>query len=593
MPSGTEPEILTKVNSWKLESENNRTMHDDRWARNMKLVNGVFNDEELERSRTRNRSKLFFRKIWATRWRLTASFYNAFLRDQNIFEIEDRDGINIQGAGVLQAMVEYRRDSLYRNDSFFLKMIWGFFNITDLGWAAGKWRWVKNKEQKIDEPRFTLYPNEQVYPDLSAETKEQMRYIIFEHFMTEQDMEEMGYDNIEDAVTEEIPHNQVRATRYINNTDPFQNPGADEYPSPGSIEDGTGDSAKQSKEQVYRVWETFYKEDGKIKIVVTNGNHVILKETKDSPYGRNYNNVSLGSCLTKAHLLIGEGFPEPLEGPQESYNANINQRKDNVALSLNRQTIVGRHANTDLQSLVNSRPGGITLTDDPSSVVDRAIPDVTSSSYVEASTDEAMMDEMSGVTPGKRGQEKTDKATVAQINFAEANAKIDLYIAIVGETFIRDIFSSLAFLEQTFETDKKIFKVANNKFRIKNKLMALEDIDDVDDFNINVTVKVGIGTVGHDLKTKQTMLALDRAIQSNSSVIQLLQTGAIPEGEVKLFDTTKFMGEILPDLGHKNIEDFYYTVKPPAQPQGQGAGPQQTRDLNEANDLQRGSLGGI
>ena len=63
-------------------------------------------------------------------------------------------------------------------------------------------------------------------------------------------------------------------------------------------------------------------------------------------------------------------------------------------------------------------------------------------------------------------------------------AKIDLYIAIVGETFIRDIFSSLAFLEQTFETDKKVFKVANDKFRIKNKLMALEDVKDIDDFNV-------------------------------------------------------------------------------------------------------------
>ena len=471
MPEGTEPEILTKVNAWKLESENNRKLHDDRWAKNIKLTNGIFDDQEVNRSRVRNRSKIFFRKIWATRWRLTASFYNAFLRDQNIFKIEDRDGVNIQGAGVLQEMVEYRRDSLYRNDSFFLKMIWGFFNICDLGWAVGKWRWVKNKELKIDEPRFTLYPNEQVYPDLSAETKEDMRYIIFEHFMTKQDMEEMGYDNIEDAVEEEVPHNQVRATRFINNTDPFQNPGENEYPSPGSVEEGGGDPGKESKERVFRVWETFYKHEGKVKIVTTNGNNIVLRDVEDSPYGNAYNNVSLGNCLTKAHLLIGEGFPEPLEGPQESYNANINQRKDNVALSLNRQTIVGRHANTDLQSLVNSRPGGITLTDDVTSVVDRAIPDVTSSSYAEASVDESMMDEMSGVTPGKRGQERSDKATVAQINFAEANAKIDLYIAIVGETFIRDIFSSLAFLEQTFETDKMVFEVANNKFRIKRKFL--------------------------------------------------------------------------------------------------------------------------
>jgi len=316
--------FLDKVLKWKTDSENLRSLYDDRWAANTKLLNGIFTEEEAAKSRTRGRSKIFFRKIWATTWRLIASFYTTFLRDQDTFKIEGRDTQrDPHKARILHLMTEYRRDVLMREDSLFLKFIWGFQNIVNLGWTVGKLSWEFNTGK--DGPKFVLYPNEQVFPDMTAETKEDMRYIIFENYLQKEEMEELGYDNIDQAEATSVPSNVLRHTRHLNTRDPLQNPGENEYPTAGRYQDERRDAVGA---KVYRVWECFYKENGRIKFTVTNEGKVILKEAEDSPYGNRYPCI-MGLCLTQAHKLLGEGFPEPLEGPQESYNANINMRKDN------------------------------------------------------------------------------------------------------------------------------------------------------------------------------------------------------------------------------------------------------------------------
>jgi len=61
---------------------------------------------------------------------------------------------------------------------------------------------------------------------------------------------------------------------------------------------------------------------------------------------------------------------------------------------------------------------------------------------------------------------------------------------------------------------------------------------------------------------------MDRANMSNQAMIGLLQSGAVTAQQVRLIDTTKFFEEILPKLGHKNVQDFFFEVAPPPQPQG-------------------------
>ncbi len=554
--------LLDQITKYKSNSEQLISSYQDQWSRNHKLVKGLYPDDEITRSKVRKRSKIFFRKIWATRWRLLASFYNAFLRDPDNFKIEGRDtGLDPRKAAVLQKMVEYRRDIMMRTQSLFMKFIWGWMNILDMGWGVGKFRWVYDEEKGKDYPEYILYPNEQVYPDLKSDTKEGMRFIIFENFLSRDELEERNYKNIDKAQPETVPTNIVRQTRMRNHPDPLQNPKDTEYPTPGKY---LGTDEKQSAGgEIYRVWECFYKEDDVWMFCVTNASYCILEEAGESVYGDRLP-CNMGTCLAEANKLLGEGLPEPLEGPQESLNAGLNQRKDNVAIILNNETIVSRFGNVDLQSLVNSRPGGVTLADDPSAVVERFKPDVTRAAYMEAASDEAMMNEMSGITPGKMGMETAEKATVAQINYSESNAKIDLYIAIIAETFMKDFYSTLAYMIQRFETDETVFRIANE---------SLEGFPPVYNlgFEADCMVQTGMGSVGRELEINQTMLAWDRAIMSNQGAVGLLQTGLVPPGTpMKMIDTTQFMVDLMPKLGKKDFERYFIEFQVPGQGGEQG-----------------------
>lgn len=592
---------LTLLSKWKKASENDRTYYEQRWVKNMHLSKGRFSDDELAQSKVRKRSKMFFRKIWATTQRILASFHAAFLRDPDTFKISGRDTLNDPAkARVLHKMVEYRRDVMMSTQSLFLKLMWGFKNILDFGWCVGLLSWEYNLETGKDRPYFRLYPNEQVYPDFRAETKEEMKFILFEDFMTKDEMEELGYENIDKASPMGAPSSNVRAARYTNQTDPLQNPGEKEYPSGGRYLDGENENSDRS--DLYRVYKSFYWEESKLMYCVSDLDKVFFVKPEESAYGDRIPCV-MGTCLTEAHKLVGEGFPEPMEGAQESFNHNLNARKDNVSLALNGMSVVSRYGGVDLQSLTNSRPGGIIMADDVNAVKERNIPDVTQGAYMEASADEGMMQEVAGITAQHLGLGRNEKATVASINQAEGGAKVDMYIAIVGETFIRDFYSQLAYLIQIFETDEKVFRIANESLRQEGVEFG-EDIYDLD-FEADCVVNVGLGTVGRQQEIQTNMLAMDRAIMANQATAALLATGAQPKGGIRFIDPTAFMEDMLPLLGKKELDRYFVTIAPPQSPGGEGGGgpaglagqgqPNATRGeiLAPENELQRGGAGSI
>jgi len=400
-------DFIIKLEKWKSESENLRLNYDSQWAKNLKMVKGIYPDDILAKSKVRGESKLYFRKTWAITWRIMSSFYSSFLKDTDIFEIEGRDTIEDPlKAKILHFITKWRFDEMMRADSLFLKFIWSFQDIINIGICVGKFRWVNNETE--DRPEFIVYPPEQVFHDMTTGIKNRKKYIIFENYLTKDEMEELGYDNIDDVTVKAIPSNQVRDVRNIEHADPLQNPGEKEYPSSGRYHTGSKDNIDTSR---YIVDEMFFHEDGKTMFGVRSGD-VVLKKPEESTYGARYP-VVFGQCLTEAHKAIGEGFPQPLEGVEASMNAHLNQRKDNVALSMNGRTVVSRFGNVDLQSLQTSRAGGFTLADDTNAVVDRPVNNITGSSYNEAAADDEMMQEMSGITKGKLGLGNESKATVA------------------------------------------------------------------------------------------------------------------------------------------------------------------------------------
>ena len=415
--------------------------------------------------------------------------------------------------------------------------------------------------------------------------------------MVKEDMEALGYKDIDKASPGIMPSNQLRDTRFVSQKDPLQSSGSDnEYPSPGGAGQNT---ASENKGTRYRVLECFYKQKGHIYFCVTDGGKVHFKDEAISPYGDRYP-VVMGECLLEPHKLIGEGLPEPLEGPQESYNANMNMRKDNIALLLNRPTYVSRFGGVDYQALTNRKTGGVILMDDVDAVKEAQLNDYTQSSYQEANTDNSIMNEMSGVNDAIEGLMRNEKATVAQINLSAGNAKLDLYAAIIGESFIKDFYTQLAYLIQRFETDETVYRIANDNLR---NTMGQYPIDIYDiDFEADCIINTGLGASGREGEIKQTMLAWDRAIMSNQAAISMLQMGISPPEGVRMVDTSQFLEEMLPKLGKKEIDKYFFMAFPPPLQQQAGGGSGEMEGMQgrmapqigmeEANMLQAGGFGG-
>lgn len=601
----TNEELLEKVSFWRSESEGMRSAYEGRWVRNAKLKKGIPLEDKTTYSKVRNRSKLYFRKIWAISWRIVASFYQAFLREQNKFRIEGRDSFTDQiKAEVLQFMVKYREDKMMNEQSLFIKHIWAVMNMNDYGVCYGKLCWKYNPELDIDGPHYTVMPNEQVFPDLSADTPEEMRYVIFEHYYTKDQLEEEGYENLNKIKPSSIPSNQLRDVRFSDKRDPLQNPGENEYPPAGKYQDGRNDSLNGAR---YTIREVFYRQNGKIRFCVTDGNSdVFLKSPKDSSYGKYYPLV-MGTCLTEANRLIGEGFPESMEGPQESYNQIINSRQDNVNLALNRPTIVSKYANVDLNALVNRTAGKAIISDDPDGVKEMQINDVTQSAYMEANANDGMMQDLSGVNASIEGLSSSDTATQSQINLSQGSAKIELYLAIGGETYFRSFYTRLAYFIQRFETNEKVFRVANEQMSQKFGPLPVT-IDKVDDFDADIIINAGMAYAGREAEIRQALLVLDRGAIYNQTMMALMQTGAKPPEGFRFFDGSQIFEDLLPTMGKKEINKYFVTIPTmPVAPQGAGgaggagngavagmAAPNVGDQGNviPQNQFQQGSLGG-
>lgn len=593
------------LSAMKSDSSNGRKSYENRWSRNIKISRGIPLEDKSTRSEVRNRSKIYFRKVWSIVWRLVAAFYNAFLRDTINFKLIPVDTIDDpRKAAVLQKIVQYRYRRMMRKDSLFMKHVWSFFDIGNLGLCTGKLCWEYDEQLKKDGPKYVSYAPEQVYLDFRADTKYDMEYYMFENYLSYSQLESNGYQNLEKA-KKASPSNEVRNVRNSGGRDPLQNPGSTEYPAAGSYTEGTSD--KDETSGLYVVTECFYKEDGKWKFCVLHGADSYAKDPIDSPYGDSITLI-LGSCLTDPHKLIGEGFPESMEGPQESFNFNINMRKDNVALALNKPTLIARYGNVDMNALVNRAPGKGILADDINQVKEMDIQDVTRSSYAEGDADVGMMQDVSGITSALDGTSNAGSATETQVNLSQGTAKLDLYTAIVAETYFTDFINTLTELVSRFETDEKIYQVCQDELTSATGI----DHSDVYDLDIEADLEILTGlNIGRDNELRQNFLIMDRAAMYNQTQLALLQSGAVPPEGVKLFNSLAVLEDSLKIAGRKDFSKYFVTIPPPPQQQTPGqklagsmpldngamagmAAPQPgaMANMTPPNDLQGGSAGG-
>lgn len=583
---------IEDFNIWQSNSENSKSVYVERWKRSLQDVKGIWPDNKNPISKTRNRSKIFHRKTYSLTQRILADLHDAFLLDPDSFKLSARGGQNTFACEILQIMTSYYTDLMFQTQDLYIKLMSAFTNIINLGWHCDKLHWRSSGGN--DELALVSYPPEQVWPDLSVHVKSDMEYIIFENHMSPWQMRQAGFKESAIKKIEKLPQDVIldNQLKNVRESSPINRgrgtiPGS--YPSPGQFEGDRRDMFFSK----HKVMEVFYHDDGVVKFSTYSPTHDIYfndEKIAESVYGKMFP-ICMGNALIEPHKLISEGFGEILSGPQESLNFFNNIRKDNITLAMKKRLLVNNGGGVDYQSLLNSVTGGIIQVDDINNTVkELPVSDVTSSSYVEASADIDMMDDMSGVPKSRQGLAPAAiKATVAALNNENSSAKGGMYINTVGRTYMQDFYRTASFIIQRFASDEAVFDIANTELRNKRPDQSIPEIFDIEGFIADCKVKVGLGVAGKSVEIDSIMRLMDRAIQSNQVTISLASLG-IP-GEI--FNISFLAKKLAPLYGFDNVDDFMQAIPGAQQGGGQGGGAEApTGATNQMNDLQRGAVAG-
>jgi len=192
------------------------------------------------------------------------------------------------------------------------------------------------------------------------------------------------------------------------------------------------------------VWYSYFYNDEGIPVrAVTIEGLEILEEESELEFDLSDRDGSdpwpfgAGIIYAEPHQLYSRAMPEKLKNLQIEKNAIRNQRRDNVALVLNREKFMTSNAGIDPATLSRSIPGKVNVVTSRDSVWWDAPPDVTASSYNEetvTTTDaEQLVSESAQRVGGSSSRKET--ATVAKIAAANSNTATSLDTGVFGLTF--------------------------------------------------------------------------------------------------------------------------------------------------------------
>ena len=217
----------------------------------------------------------------------------------------------------------------------------------------------------------------------------------------------------------------------------------------------------------------------------------------------------LGNVNIETHKAIPVSVPTLVKPLQDEANTIANQRMDNVAFVLNKGWIVKRGKNVDLATLVRNVPGRIVMADDPElDIKEQEWTDVTQSSYLEQDRIDGDFSDLVGnfnpmqVQAQRSGRESTNTMRMLQ---GPTNLLTEYMLKTYVETFVQPVLRHLVMLEQHYETDIVLLKIAGQKAQVFEKYGMSQMTDAVLDKELGVTVNVGMGATDPTAKLQRFM----------------------------------------------------------------------------------------
>lgn len=343
--------------------------------------------------------------------------------------------------------------------------------------VGGRVIWTPNNKEEIkvtefDGPNFEVLNIYDCYPDPNATNKQSMRWFVYRMFKT---LDELKAEN------------DVRGAEYWKNLDKLEE-AYDKKQSDRRAADAN-DSYLQYREHRRIMLSTEelhgkdesnpefvvlrrFSRDGWCDIVPDFG--IVIREV-ENPYFHGDLPITYGVDYPYPGELFGMGEIEPIDRIQRAINAVLNQRLDNVQMTLNQMWKVKKNSGVDMHTLV-SAPGNIITLEDMNSVEPVTIPDVTGPTFVQTMNYlTSALQNGSGITDYTIGIDNESNvanktATGTRLIQQEANAQFKLKIQLFNHMVIQDIANQWKDLRIQFTTD-------NQKLRIigKDTIQYLRD----------------------------------------------------------------------------------------------------------------------
>jgi len=204
------------------------------------------------------------------------------------------------------------------------------------------------------------------------------------------------------------------------------------------------------------IWETYsWREDGdgefKPMRMVSLRHDLLLEEPEileidiSNQDGSDPWPFGIGRIYAEPHEVISRAMPERLEHLQIEANAIRNQRRDNVALVLNREKFMTADAGVDPATLSRSYSGKVTVVRNRNSVWWDTPPDVTGSSYKEEQSTVSDMERLVAESDVRFGgvARGANTATESKLGASNSDMAVGLDAAMFRMTFAEPVVRKL------------------------------------------------------------------------------------------------------------------------------------------------------
>lgn len=332
----------------------------------------------------------------------------------------------------------------------------------------GRLVWTPTNTKKIkitefDGPNFETLNIYDCFPDPNSSTLQNMRWFIYRTFST--------IDELEDE-------NDARGAEYWKNLDKLRNAIDKKKQDKNNLPGGGQPQDMQFREhrRIMLSTQEFHGKDSsnpefvilrrltreRWVYIVPEFNLVIREE--DNPYFHGDLPIVYGVDYPYPGELYGMGEIEPLDRIQRAINAVLNQRLDNVQLTLRTMWKVRKGGGVDMHTLV-SAPGNIVTTEDMNAVEPLQTPDVTGGTFVQTMNYlTGALQNGSGITDYTIGVQKSGDianktATGAQLIQNEANAQFKLKIQLYHHMVIQRIVNQWKDLRIQYTTEAQKLRI--------------------------------------------------------------------------------------------------------------------------------------